>query len=100
MAKKKASISVTAAKKVKSSVKWIMPFGKVNYVLFGGALAAIIIGYLLMATGITSDPQKYLETWANPMAIVVAPTVLVLAYCVLIPLAIMRRDTPKPEEQA
>jgi hypothetical protein len=52
----------------------------------------IVIGYLLMATGITSDPQKYLETWANSMAIVVAPTLLVIAYCVLIPLAIMKRE--------
>jgi hypothetical protein len=102
MAKKKSVISVAASKKAKSapSVRWNMPFGKTNFIYFAGALVAIVLGYALMATGITSDPQKYLDTWANPIAIVVAPTVLVVAYCVLIPLAIMKREgKPNTEEQ-
>lgn len=94
MAKKKTT--PLASKRTKSSMSsgfhWSMPLGKTNFMYFGIAFAVLIIGYALMATGITSDPQKYLETWANPVAIVVAPTVLVLAYCVLIPLAIMKRE--------
>jgi hypothetical protein len=95
MAKKKAPLSATASKKSKPHVQWAMPFGKTNFIIFGVAILAIVLGYALMATGITSDPQKYLETWANYKAIVVAPTVLVIAYCVIIPLAIMRRDAPQ-----
>jgi uncharacterized membrane protein len=95
MAKKK-SVPL-ASKRTKagsaSAFHWSMPFGKTNFIYFGIALGVVLLGYALMATGITSDPQKYLETWANPVAIVVAPTVLVIAYCVLIPLAIMKRET-------
>jgi hypothetical protein len=101
MAKKKVGLSTSSSKKNKApAVQWQMPFTKVNFIYFGAALSVIVIGYLLMATGITSDPEKYLETWANPVAIVVAPTVLVIAYCVLIPLAIMKRErAARTEEQ-
>lgn len=91
MSKKKA-VSTTRKQQRSTGVQWNFPLTKNNFLYFGGALGVIILGYILMATGITSDPQKYLETWANSMAIVVAPTLLVLAYCVLIPLAIMKRE--------
>jgi hypothetical protein len=91
MSKKKA-VSSTRKQQRSTGVQWNFPLTKNNFLYFGGALGVIVIGYLLMATGITSDPQKYLETWANSMAIVVAPTLLVIAYCVLIPLAIMKRE--------
>jgi hypothetical protein len=89
MSKRKA---VSSKKQQKSGVQWNFPLSTSNFLYFGIALAVIVIGYVLMATGITSEPQKYLDTWANPMAIVVAPTLLVLAYCVIIPLAIMKRS--------
>ncbi len=67
------------AKKQKSTgpvetVKW--PFGKRNYIFFGIAAAVIIAGYLLLAQGDIS----------------MAPLLLVVGYCVLIPLAIMIKD--------
>jgi len=54
-------------------------FGKINYQLFGIGLFVIIIGYLLMATGETNSNQsvKY------------APIVLVIGYCIIIPIAIL-----------
>lgn len=52
-----------------------------------------------MATGITDDPAKHQETWNNPVAIAIAPIVLVIAYCVLIPLAIMKKDKQEPSEE-
>jgi hypothetical protein len=93
MAKRKVSVTTAQAKKARAGVQWQFPFGKSNMLFFGIALAVIVLGYALMATGISSDPEKYLEKWANPVAIVVAPAVLVVAYCVLIPIAIMRRST-------
>lgn len=91
MSKKKA-VSSTRKQQRSAGIQWNFPLSKANFLYFGIALGVIIIGYVFMATGITSDPQKYLETWANSLAIVVAPTLLVIAYCVLIPLAIMKRE--------
>ncbi|MFY8001725.1 MAG: DUF3098 domain-containing protein [Candidatus Kapaibacteriota bacterium] len=91
MSKKKV-VSSSRKQQRSTGVQWNFPLTKTNFLYFGAALGVIIIGYLLMATGITSDPQKYLETWANSMAIVVAPTLLVIAYCILIPLAIMKSE--------
>jgi Protein of unknown function (DUF3098) len=92
MSKKKVAV-VGKKQSSKSAVKWDFPLVKSNFLYFAGALGAIIAGYALMATGITSDPAKHLDTWANSWATVVAPAVLVVAYCVIIPLAIMKRDT-------
>ena len=36
-----------------------MPFGKINYQLFGGAVALVIIGYLLMSGGGSEDPTVF-----------------------------------------
>lgn len=36
-----------------------MPFGKINYQLFAGAVALVIIGYLLMAGGGSDDPNVF-----------------------------------------
>jgi len=54
-------------------------FGPTNYALFGASLAAIVIGYVLLARG----------------SITLAPILLVLGYVVLLPAAILiRRDLP------
>lgn len=58
------------------SVNW--PFGKKNYIWFGVALAVMIIGYILLGTG----------------DITMAPLLLVIAYCVLIPVAILVKGRP------
>lgn len=50
--------------------------------LIGGCIGIIVVGFLLMSTGISTG-------WDNPLAVSVAPIVLVVAYCILIPLAIM-----------
>ena len=49
-----------------------LSFRSRNYVLLGGALAAVGVGYLLLAGGDTA----------------VAPVLLVLGYCVLFPLGL------------
>lgn len=77
-AKKKA---ITAPE----SVKW--PFGKKNYIWFGIALAVMIIGYVLLGSG----------------DITLAPVLLVVAYCALIPTAILvkgQSDDSTPSDAA
>ncbi len=55
------------------------PFGKKNYIWFGIAMVVMIIGYIALGTG----------------SITLAPFLLVLAYCVLVPVAILVKDEPK-----
>lgn len=64
-------------KEDKSRFEW--PFGMKNYVFFGLGLAVIIVGYITLAAG----------------SITLAPVLLVLGYCVLIPVSILIRDKKK-----
>jgi hypothetical protein len=57
-------------------IKW--PFGKRNYLVFALALVVIIIGYVALGQG----------------SITLAPFLLVLGYCVLIPIALLIKDRP------
>lgn len=49
------------------------PFGTRNYILFGLGLLVIIVGYISLSAG----------------SITLAPILLVLGYCVLIPISII-----------
>lgn len=62
-----------------------LPFSRINYILMGAAVAAIILGYISLASG----------------SITLAPILLVLGYCVLFPFGILwggrgekRQDAP------
>ncbi len=55
----------------RSVERW--PFGPRNYAVFGIGLLSIVLGYVFLAKG----------------SITAAPILLVLGYCVLIPVAIM-----------
>ncbi|MFQ6007821.1 MAG: hypothetical protein ACE5K8_02615 [Candidatus Zixiibacteriota bacterium] len=55
-------------------IRW--PFGKRNYLVFALALAVITIGYVALGQG----------------SITLAPILLVLGYCVLIPIALLIKD--------
>lgn len=54
-------------------------FGKTNYLIFGIGIIVILIGYLIMLAGGTS----------SYLSLRLAPMVLVLGYCVVIPVAIL-----------
>lgn len=68
------------------SVNWTSPWGKQHYTYLGGAVVVIIVGFLLLAKGMYSS-------WDDPLSVDVAPVVLVIGYCILVPLAIMRRNS-------
>ncbi|MFN5874918.1 MAG: hypothetical protein ACK45E_01445 [Ignavibacteria bacterium] len=70
----------------RSSVNWKSPWNKQHYTYLGGAIAVIVAGFLLLAKGMYS-------TWDDPLSVDVAPVVLVVGYCILVPLAIMRRNS-------
>ncbi len=54
-------------------------FGKINYLIFGIGVLVIIIGYLVMISGETTSFQS----------VKLAPIILVIGYCVIIPISIL-----------
>lgn len=72
-----------AAKAHAGSTPENWPFGKKNYIWFGIAMVVMIIGYIALGTG----------------SITLAPFLLVLAYCVLVPVAILVKDEPKSDSE-
>ncbi len=54
------------------------PFGMKNYIWFGIAVVVIVIGYFMLGSG----------------SMTMAPFLLVVGYCVLIPIAIMVKGIP------
>ena len=79
MAAPKSSPKLRSASAPKPIEKW--PFGRKNYIWFGISLLTMIIGYVLLSQGSTT----------------LAPLFLVIAYCVLVPIAILIKDRPKSE---
>ncbi|MEY3386648.1 MAG: hypothetical protein RIR53_1459 [Bacteroidota bacterium] len=68
--------------KTTGGVRWSSPWTKQNYTILGIGVATIVIGFLLLASGISQ--------WDNPLAVDVAPVVLVVGYCVIVPYAIIK----------
>ncbi len=62
-----------------------LPLGRQNFVIMGVGLLVILAGYLTMLTG---SVEGFLP-------IVVAPILLVVGYCVLIPIGILYRPGSK-----
>ena len=78
----------TKAKKapVKQQKKeMFFPFGKENFIILGIGIIDIVIGYIFLAQGPVNG--------FSPM--VIAPILLVLGYCVIIPYGILKK--PKKE---
>ena len=61
-------------------LKW--PYGKKNYLVFALALVVIVLGFISLAQG----------------SITLAPILLVVGYCVLLPIALIIKG--RPEEDA
>jgi lipoprotein signal peptidase len=78
---------------------WEFPLEKKNLQFLGLSFIVIIVGYLLMATSISEEPALVDGTWNNFWAINVAPVILVIGYCVMIPFSIIY-DFKSKKEQA
>ncbi len=78
-----ARIETKTSPKRKSIIE-SLPFTKSNYQILGLGLLVIVLGYVALAQ----------PPWNGTMALDVAPILLVLGYCVLIPLGILFRKKP------
>ncbi len=73
-------------KSVSSSLK--NSFRKENLYLFIASIAVIVLGYIALSRG----------PWNSFLSLTVAPILLVLGYCVMIPLSILYRKREKKPE--
>ncbi len=64
-----------------------LPFTKINYQILGAGILCLILGYFALA----QDP------WDGTLPLVVAPILLVLGYCIVIPIGILYRTRTKME---
>lgn len=74
---------------------WNFPLQKKNLMIIGIGIATVIVGYLLMSLGITDKPALENGTWNNVFSVTIAPLILVIGYCVIIPYGIYRTFTEK-----
>ncbi len=72
------------AKKSATKVVWNFPLERTNWMILGGGVGTIILGYLIMH--FAGQAQ-----WDSPLAITLAPIMLVIGFIVLIPYGIMWR---------
>jgi hypothetical protein len=76
-----ARVTAKVAAKRKSAPA-TLPFSKKNYQILGIGLLTIVLGYVALSQ----------QPWDGAMALVVAPILLVLGYCVIIPFGILYRE--------
>jgi len=67
-----------------------LPFTKINYQILAGGILSIVLGYIALAQ----------EPWDGNMPLVVAPILLVLGYCIIIPIGILFRRKETSENLA
>lgn len=73
-----------SAKAVDNNGEIPWPFTKINYILFGISILVMVIGFFLMGQGDTTF----------------SVVLIVIAYCVLVPIAILKRDKTEDTAQA
>lgn len=83
----------------KNKVEWKFPLQRRNFIIAGVGLVVILIAYGLMWTGVTEQPALPNGKWNNPFAVTVAPIMLIIGYCVIIPYAIFSGGSGKKETE-
>jgi len=87
------------SKLIKKKPMWEIPFFRKNAIIAAIGLGVILLGYILMSTGITNEPALPNAKWNNPLAVSVAPLLLVIGYCVIIPYALIKFYGKKGEAE-
>ena len=75
-----AKVKAKARKKARGVRKEI-PFTRENYILFGGGVLLLLVGYIALAQG----------PYDSFSSLTVAPILLVVGYCIVLPFAILYR---------
>lgn len=82
-----------AAKQETGKAKQMMDFafGKRNYQLLIGGLILIVIGFVLMAGGKSTDPNVFNEEIFSTRRVTIAPITILIGFIVIL-LAIMHKS--------
>ncbi len=86
----KSKARTVRKRKSSDSRSWEFPLNRKNLQILGLGIIIILVGFALMATGITDDAAVPDGTWNNPLAVSVAPILLLIGYCVVIPYGILK----------
>ena len=79
-----------AKQKTRKKTKETIPFGRENYIIFLIGILVIVLGYIFLAQGPADS------FWS----LTLAPILLVISYCIIIPIAIIyRKKTEKKEAE-
>jgi hypothetical protein len=76
---------------VHPKVTFSIPWTSRNLIILGIGIAVIVVGYFLMSLAIAPDPTHNDPQWRSPLAVTIAPILLTIGYCVIIPYAIFYR---------
>lgn len=79
---------IDKSRQAKKNRKEVFPFGRENYLILLAGLVVIVLGYLALS-------EKTVEGF---LPLTAAPILLVLGYCVIIPVGIMYRKKSRPAE--
>lgn len=71
------------AKQSSKKVEWEYPLHRNNFLLIVAGIGTIVLGYILMYVFGSKE-------WNSTIATAVAPVILVIGYCVIIPYAIIK----------
>lgn len=66
----------------REKVLWSIPLSRTNFRIFGIGLILLIVGFYLMT----------IPPWDSTYALVLSPLVLLLAYFVIFPFGILKKD--------
>ena len=75
------AINFPIMKENKKTVKFLWPYKRKNYLLFGVGVFVIIVGYLIMYLGEVNSFQS----------LVISPLLLLVGYLVIIPIALLSK---------
>lgn len=74
-----------------SNVTFGFPWTKQNVIGIGAGIGVIVLGYILMSTGITADVANNDGIWNSSSAVTFGPILLAIGYCVIVPYFIFKR---------
>ena len=94
----KSAKAILGNKAAAKKTDWNFPLNRkdMTFVLVG--VGVILLGYILMATGMGEGPATPDGAWAGFLPVTLAPIMLLIGYCVIIPMAIMRFFSKKKNE--
>ena len=98
-ANRRPTRATTRRSRDRELVSWEIPWTTPNFIGVGIGIVVIVIGYLLMKTAIAADPIHDKSIWNNANSTSIAPIVLTVGYCIIMPIAIFwRKKNPSEEE--